>query len=86
MGAWQLQVLASSNAGQIKPLSAILWRLWGVQKARLTEYDLESGCLPLYLDFVADAGESCSELVCFQAFPIAVSRPCTNIVACMYIL
>ena len=49
-------LLAGSDERQIKPLSAILRWLRGNQCDRLVEYDAAGDSLPLYLDFVAQAG------------------------------
>ena len=63
-------LLVGSDKKQIKPLSAILRWLRGVQRARLAEYDADKACLPLFLDFVAEAGEACclhgmGPVICF---------------------
>ena len=51
-------LLVGCDKMQIKPLSAILRWLRGAQRARLAEYDADKDTLPLFLDFVAEAGEA----------------------------
>ena len=51
-------LLVGSDKKQIKPLSAILRWIRGSQRARLAEYDADKDSLPLYIDFVAEAGEA----------------------------
>ena len=51
-------LLVGSDKKQIKPLSAILRWFRGAQRARLAEYDADKDTLPLFLDFVAEAGEA----------------------------
>ena len=57
-------LLVGSDKKQIKPLSAILRWLRGAQRARLAEYDADKGCLPLFIDFVDEAGEPCCVVAC----------------------
>ena len=55
----QVRVMLTGNDNkQIKPISAIIRWLRGDQRCRLAEYDAANDILPLYLDFVTDAGES----------------------------
>jgi hypothetical protein len=55
----QVRVMLTGNDNkQIKPISAIIRWLRGDQRCRLAEYDAANDILPLYLDFVTEAGES----------------------------
>lgn len=59
----QVRVLLGGNdEKQTKPISAIVRWLRGEHRNKLTEYDEVNTSLPLYLDFVAEPGES----LCFQ--------------------